>query len=225
MKKMLLITGDFEKAANALADECFHGGIHLDICEGLLKMDPFIGNHAPVFWMYTFYAHLNAAQMFAIKLFDTHSDAVTVPQFVEMARLRASKFAHATEAQVLECISQAEVQVAELQPSIKILRDRRNDFIAHISSTLVFNRKLLEQGKLLTMPQIREVLLSGGHILNDFLQIWCKKSNQLRDSDSGDYKKVVAIVSKHLCDEAARYEAEFNRHGGNVRVPRPGDCS
>lgn len=195
MKKILLIAGDFEKAANALANECFHGGIHLDICGGLFKMDPFIGNHAPVFWMYTFYAHLNAAQMFAIKLFDNHSNAVTVLQFVEMARLRASEFPHGTEAKVLETIKLAEKAIAELEPTIKILRKRRNDFIAHISPKLVFNRELLEKGKLLTMPQIREVLLGGGHILNDFLQIWCKTSNQLRDSHSDDYKKVLAIVN------------------------------
>jgi hypothetical protein len=75
------------------------------------------------------------------------------------------------------------------------------------------------------MHQIREVLLSGGHIVNDSLQLWCKTSSRLRDSHSDDYKKVVAIVNGHLCDEADRLEAEFNRHGLNPKIPRPRDCS
>ena len=75
------------------------------------------------------------------------------------------------------------------------------------------------------MHQIREVLLSCGHIVNDSLQLWCKTSSRLRDSHSDDYKKVVAIVNGHLCDEADRLEAEFNRHGLNPKIPRPRDCS
>lgn len=225
MKKRLLMTGDFEKVANALASQSFHGGIHLDICEGLFKMDPFIGDHTPVFWMYTFYAHLDAAQMYAIKLFDSHSDAVTVPQFVEMARVRASKFAHAAEKDVLDCIKRSETRIIELNPTIEVLRKRRNNFIAHISPTLVFNRELLQREKSVSMPQIREVLLGGGHILNGLLQLWCRTSNQLRDSNSDDYKKVIAIINKHLCDEADRHEAEYNRHGLNARIPRPKNCS
>jgi hypothetical protein len=224
MKKSLLATGDFTKAANALSDESFHGGIHLDICEGISKIDPFIGNHAPVFWMYTFYAHLNAAQMFAVKLFDSHANAVTVPRYVEMASLRASKFAHATEAEVRECVRVVGTRIAKLRPTIEILRKRRNDFIAHISPKLVFNRELLGQEKLVTLPQIREVLLGGGHIVNELLVLWSNTSNQLRDSHSDDYKKVIATVNKHLCDEADRHEAEFKRHGGQFRVPRPKNC-
>jgi len=224
MKKGLLITGDFEKAADALANQSFHGGIHLDICEGLFTMDPFIGDHTPVFWVYTFYAHLDAAQMYAIKLFDTHSNAVTVPQFVEMARWRASKFIHGIEKDVLECIRLAEIQIAKLNSTIEVLRRRRNNFMAHISPKLVFNRELLQREESLTMPQIREVLLEGGRIVNSLLHLWCKTSNQLRDSSSDDYKRVIAIINKHLCDEADRHEAEFNWHGGSAKIPRPKNC-
>ena len=48
MKKHELLKADFVKAANALTDESFHGNVHLDICEGLADLDPYIGNYAPV---------------------------------------------------------------------------------------------------------------------------------------------------------------------------------
>ena len=101
MKKHQLAAADFVKAADALTNESFHGGVHLAICEGLPDMDPFIGNHAPVFFTYTFYGHLYSAQMYANKLFDAHSGAFPVPKFLEMARLWSSKFRHAAENKVL----------------------------------------------------------------------------------------------------------------------------
>lgn len=85
MKKHRMAKADFIKVADNLASEAFTGGIHLDICEGLTEMDPFIENYAPVFFMYSFYGNLYAAQMYAIKLFDTHADAFTIPKFLQMA--------------------------------------------------------------------------------------------------------------------------------------------
>lgn len=223
MKKHELVA-DFIKAADALTNEAFHGGVHLDICEGLGEMDPFIGNHAPVFFTYTFFGHLHSAEMYANKLFDTDARAFPVSKFLEMARLRSSKFPHATEKEVLAYMAEAKDSIAKLTPTIEILRKRRNEFLAHISPTLVFNRELLEQAKSLTLPQIREVLYGGGKIVNQLLHMWNRSVNQLRETHTDDYKKIVSIVSKQLCAEIKAHEAEFARYGMNQPLPRPRDC-
>src|SRR5258708_4220806 len=182
MKKRDLASADFVKAADALTNESFHGGVHLAICEGLADMDPFIGNHAPVFFTYTFYGHLNSAQMYANKLFDTHGDAVTVRKFLEMARLRSGKFRHGAEKDVLAYIADAETAIKKkLEPTIKVLSSRRNKFLAHISAELVFEREKLQRAKAVTMPQIREVLYEGGKIVNGLLLMWNNSVNQLRE--------------------------------------------
>ncbi len=220
MKRHELATADFVKAADALTNESFHGGIHLAICEGLADMDPFIGNHAPVFFTYTFYGHLYSAQMYANKLFDTHSGAFPVSKFLEMARLRSSNFQRASKKEVLAYIAEAEAAISELMPTIKVLRRRRNDFLAHISPSLAFTPEQLRQAKTLTMPEIREVIYGGGKIVNRFLIMWNNSSNQLRETQTDDYKKVVSIVTKHLCEEAKAYDAEFAKYGAS-KVPRP----
>jgi hypothetical protein len=225
VKKHRLLTADFAKIADALVDESFHGIIHLEICKGLGEMDPFIGNYAPVFFTYTFYGHLYAAQMYAIKLFDTHGAAFTIPKYLEMARLRKDKFPHAPEAEVLGAIADAKIVIKKLTPAISVLRRRRNDFLAHISESLVFKPEELRLAKTLTMAQIREVLLEGAKVVNSLLCMWNKCTNQLLDSDSDDYKKVVSIVNKHLCAEAKAHDEEFGRYG--LTIPshaRPRDC-
>ncbi|HXL21534.1 MAG TPA: hypothetical protein VOA78_03635 [Candidatus Dormibacteraeota bacterium] len=225
MKNLLLATADFVKAASALTDESFHGGVHLAICEGLADMDPFIGNYAPVFFIYTFYGDIYAAQMYANKLFDTHGEAITIPKFLEMARLKASKFKHGAEKVVLAYIAEADNAIKDqLHPTIEALRGRRNKFLAHISPELAFEREKLQKAKAVTMPQIREVLYEGGKIVNGLLLMWNNSANQLRETNRDDYKTVVSIVNKHLCDEANRHEAEFGRHGLSGRVPRPRKC-
>src|ERR1700730_11991412 len=91
---------DFMKVSNPLMNEAYHGHGHLDICEGLGKVDPFILNYTPGFFWYTYYGSLFPAQMHAIKLFDKHAGAYTVPRYVEMARLRAKEFPYDSEANV-----------------------------------------------------------------------------------------------------------------------------
>ena len=223
MKKHELETADFVKAANALTNESFNGGVHLAICEGLGDMDPFIGDHAPVFFTYTFYGHLNSAQMYANKLFDTESRAFPVPKFLQMARLRSSKF-RATENEVRTYIDEAETVISTLMPTIRILRKRRNDFLAHISRTLVFAPEELRQAKALAMTEIREVIYGGGKIVNQLLHIWNRSSNQLRETHADDYKRIVSIVTKHLCEEANASDAEAAKYGAMGKTPRPRDC-
>ena len=45
-----LKTIDFDKYAKTLFDEAHKGQVHLDILEGLLKVDPFILNQSSMFW-------------------------------------------------------------------------------------------------------------------------------------------------------------------------------
>jgi hypothetical protein len=223
MKKLKLMTADFVKVSRTLTDEAYHGHAHLDICEGLGKLDPFIGNYAPVFFTYTFYGHLYSAQMYAIKLFDAHGDAFTLPKFLEMAKLRASKFPHASEGEVLESLAEADVAVAKLQPTIKELRRRRNDFLAHISEKLVLRDPETAQSRILTIEQVREVLYDAGKIVNGLMQMWEKSVTQLRPRHTDDYEKIISIVKEYLCAQAKAHDVEYAKYGGGT-APRPMDC-
>ena len=221
MKKLQLATADFVKAAHALTNEAIHGIIQVGICEGITEMDPFIGNHTPVFFTYTFYGNLYSAQMYANKLFDTHGNAVTVPSFLEMARQRKSKFRHADDKRVLEGIAEAEGTIANLTPTINTLRARRNDFLAHLSPRMAFVPQELRKETGITLAQLREVLQEGGKIVNQFLQMWNMSVDSLFMLHSDDYKEIFSLLSKQLCSEIKAHEAKFEP---TQRLPRPRDC-
>lgn len=226
MKKYQLATADFVKVANALTDESFHAGVHLGIAEGLADIDPFIGDYAPVFFSYTFYGHMYSAQMYANKLFDSHDSAVTVPKYLDMARIRSSKFRFGAQKEVLEYIREAEDHIEQrLEPTIKVLNRRRNKFLAHLSPEFTFEREKLQKAKSITIPQIKEVLYEGGKIVNGLLRMWNRSSNQLRETNTDDYRKVASAMSKQLCAEIQAYEAEFAKHGLTRPLPRPRDCT
>jgi hypothetical protein len=224
LEESSLTTADFDKAADVLTTEALHGKIHLGICQGLLEMDPFIFNRIPIFFSYTFYGHLYFAQMYACKLFDKDTDSITVPKFLRMARKSGSKFKHDGEKAVLAYLDKAEGILRELTPTIGILRNRRNDFLVHLSPTFVFNRELLELGPKVALAQIQEVLHEGGRLVNELWWKWNRRSNPLRESDGQDYKHAISLMNKQLCAEAKEYDAEFGRHGPRPANARPRDC-
>jgi AbiU2 len=221
MKKFQLATADFGKTADALTNESLNGYTHLGIAEGLAKIDPFVGGYAPVFFMYSIFANLAAAEMHANKMFDTHSNAVTVQDFLEMARMRSTKFTFATEQEVLTEIENSENEISLLTPTIKILRSHRNDFLAHLSPKLAFTpEQVFVQ---LAMADIRKVLYTGGDIVNQLPRKWSNSSNQLIESNVEDYKIVVGLASKQLCTDIRADEAKFVQRGLKPS-PRPRDC-
>jgi HEPN superfamily AbiU2-like protein len=223
MNNQQLDIADFVQVANTLTNESFTGNVHLSICKGIQEIDPFIGKEAPVFFTYTFYGHLYAAQLYAIKLFDKQHEAFTVPKFLEMVRRRSTKFPNRSEKQILEDVAKADSLSKELEPAVRILCERRNKYLAHISGELVFEIDKLRESKL-SMEEIEKVLYQGGRIVNQFLILWSNSSNQLRETNSDDYKRVVSLMSKQLCAEIKAEEAEFARHGLTTPLPRPKDC-
>src|ERR1700680_3588941 len=137
MKRRDYVTADYDKAAQALTYEVFQGTIHIDICEHISTMDPYIGNYAPTFFTYSFYAHLSAAQLHAYKLFDSSDQAFTVPKFLEMSHIRLGEFKNGTPDEVDRYLTEADGIIDKLWPVRDILKVRRDNFLAHISPKLV----------------------------------------------------------------------------------------
>jgi hypothetical protein len=217
MKQRKLLKIDFEKVANTLMNETHQGQVHLDICEGLTKVDPYILNHTPVFWQYTIWGHMYCAMMYAIKLFDTHGDAYTVPKFLKMAKLRADKFAQGSAKEVHELVADGELEMAALQGTITELRRRRNHILAHISEELVLREKQ-ERERILTIEQVRTVLLAAGKIVNSLTIKWAGFIT-LGFPSTDDYSRVVSMVNDYLCKQAEQHDEEFAKYGEQFKLP------
>ena len=73
----------------------------------------------------------------------------------------------------------------------------------------------------LTADQIREVILAGGHIINQLLLYWKNEMHQIRDHHAEDVKGVIRLMCKQLHAQADAEDAERKRHNYDVPVPRP----
>jgi hypothetical protein len=55
---LILQSLDFDLYVKGLFDETHKGQVHLEILEGLNKVDTFVMNQAPMFWLFTTWAPL-----------------------------------------------------------------------------------------------------------------------------------------------------------------------
>src|ERR1700747_610516 len=81
----------FESLTEALMNECIHGSVHLQLCREIGRMDPAVGNLAPVFFNFSYFSHLNAALMCANRLFD--DSGTSIKTLLSWADSHAGKFA------------------------------------------------------------------------------------------------------------------------------------
>jgi hypothetical protein len=213
---------DLYKIAQALTTEAYEGILHVDIGRGIRTIDPIIGNRAPAFFIQSINAHLNAAQMYAAKLFDRSGSAFTIPKFLIECRECRREFKQTKPDEVLAYITEAEHKIDGFRPVLKTIKHRRDQYLAHISRELVFDLKRLKEGPKLEFGQIRGVLFKGGRIVNELSRMLCGKTNPILDSDHDDYKIVVEMLRKQVAVELAQQEADDKRHGYHRKRP-PGE--
>lgn len=93
----------FEKIIVRLTESVVLGKAHVEIGKGIantINGDPVVSGVAPVFWGMSITAHLDAAQMFAFKLFDTRRGSMTIEYLLEQAQECSTDFQKATQEQV-----------------------------------------------------------------------------------------------------------------------------
>jgi hypothetical protein len=203
-----------------VAFECMTGNISLDIAERISKIDPVIGQYGPTFWTFSYWAHLSQAQMCAIKLFDSHDAAITVPFLLRQCCELKEKF-QAKPEEVVKFVYEAAQMIVSLEDAIEILRRRRNNHLAHISRTQTYQRERLMEGPKLEVEEIRHVLTEGGRIVRRAQRLYCDKAEPITDSRSADIKDVIKLMCKQINAEADKEEAEAAQRNYPLTVPRP----
>jgi hypothetical protein len=101
-------------------------------------------NTSRTFFGLTLEACSQMSQMFAAKLYDKTSGAVTVKSLLDAAQSQAGMFKHGTPQEVSAAVKEAETRVAALVPILKSVQDRRNQALAHLDSRTVTNPAALD---------------------------------------------------------------------------------
>ena len=181
-----------------LKNEVLFGKTYLGIAKGLAGADPVVLSTSRTFFGLTLEACLQMSQMFAAKLYDKTSGAVTVKSLLDAAQSQAGMFKHGTPQEVSEAVKEAETRIAALVPILKSVQDRRNQALAHLDPRTVTNPAALDVNAKLTLADLEKVFAETGAILNEFSRLWQDTRNIARRVFLVYCSKPV-IIARVLC--------------------------
>jgi hypothetical protein len=184
-----------EKMLAALKAQAIYGRTHLYIARGLVASKPSIGDIAPRFFEMTLDAHLQAAQLYAAKLYDKQSKSVKVLSFIEKAARSEAKFPLATPSEVRQTVEIAIQMMSNLEPTLDAVQIRRNEYLAHLAPTTVIDIASMHDRAALTISDLDFVFVETTNILNMFSQMIDGAISVPTLPDSDDFEVVLRVCA------------------------------
>jgi hypothetical protein len=108
-----------------------------------------------------------------------------------------------------------------LEPTLKSVAKRRNEYLAHLdASTILFPGALSTTAKL-TLDELEEIFDETGRILNDVSYLVSDLSSDFTMIGWDDYEHALHLIADAKCAQVRQYEAEFKE---KAPFPRPRGC-
>jgi len=214
----------FKKVLARLTEVVVLGKAHLKIGSGIAKTvtaDPVIANVAPVFWGMSMTAHLDAAQMFAFKLFDPRRGSMTIEYLLDKAAECSGDFQNASPSQVSAIIDAACTQVSSLAAPLQPLRTKRNRILAHMDPTIVRDPEKLAKETQVTFSDLNLIFRTAGDIVNRISVAFRDISSDLELIGDTDYEGAVQLIVDAKHAQVDRYEEEFKQPAPFSRPKSP----
>jgi hypothetical protein len=147
--------------------------------------------------------------MYAAKLYDQTTGAVTVQTLLERAKLEAASFKNGTPEQVSAAVEDAESRIARLQDILKSVQKRRHEAIAHLDKRTVIDPVGLATRAKLTISDLEKVFAETNTILNKLSALWNGVFGDLTLIGDDDYKSVMELISDAKHAQVDRWEKDF----------------
>jgi len=208
---------------DTLRKQVLVGKGYLNLANGLLQADPVIVQTAPTFFGLTTDGSLELAQMTIARLYDKTSGAVTVPTMLTQASRNGSLFHRGDQQQVRATVKKARQVVLELEPVLDAIRQRRNEWLAHLDPRTVANPKVLSAEAKLTIADLGRAFKETEGILVELSSLYEGTIGDLHFIGGDDYKTALNWIRLAKCASIEDYEKEFG--AGSWTQPRPKDCS
>ena len=208
---------------DALKNQVLVGKSYLDLAKGLLQADPVILQAAPTFFGLTMDGSLELAQMAVARLYDRTSGTVTVQKMLRQAALKISSFQRGTKEEVSEAIANSEKVVVELEPVLASIRQRRNEWLAHLDPQTVADPKALAAQAKLTIPDLERAFRETEEMLVKLSCFYDGTFGDLEFIGGDDYETALDWIRLAKCASIENYERKFG--AGSWTGPRPKDCA
>jgi len=197
-----------------LAYQTAAGTAHMDVAEGLSKVDPVVLNSARTFFAMTIDAHLFYALMAAARMHDDQRNAITIHTLLERVATEPAKFDKGGE--VATAIMSAEATLAGLKRELERLDTWRNRRLSHNQSLLSDPTFAVQQTREYERD-LRTIFEATSRIANEFSRLYRDIYSDPSIIGQTDYEMVVGYVSDVKCQQVHEYEKEF----GPAPFPRP----
>ncbi len=206
----------------ALEKQVLVGRTYLDTARGLLNADPVLLQASPTFFGLTIDGSLELSQMTVARLYDVTKGTMTVPKMLRRAEMDAGSFQRGTPKEVRQTIANFDMVVAELEPVLAAIRDRRNAWFAHLDPQTITDPQALAARAKVTMPDLENVFKETERILLTMSSLYDGTIGELKYIGSDDYEAALNWIRLAKCAHIEKYEKEFHVKWDG---PRPKDCA
>lgn len=211
----------FKQILDALKRQVLFGKSYLNLARGLLPTDPVILQTAPTFFGLTIDGSTELAQMAIARMYDATRGSVTIPRMLVRANEEAASFQYADERAVKAQVKKWNVAIGNLEPILKSIRHRRDEWLAHLDPRAVANPASLSAKAQLTIPDLERAFRETEEIVLDVSSLYEGVVGELHFIGDDDYKAVLNWIRSAKCTFIENYEKEF----GSWTGLRPRDCS
>jgi AbiU2 len=200
---------DIDKVLHGLFNEVISGTAHFNAAKRLAeaaKSHPVIMSASPSFFNLTTRAHLEAAQLCAARLFDTHDDCAGILWLLRQAKHRREEFSSRTTGELDEAIKQAERVCAAKESVLTALKHRRDRWLAHLDRKTIRDPEQFARDTKLTYPELEDLLASAADILNTIADLRGHAGFLIFGDDYDDLSHSVDLIEKGVQANAEELE-------------------
>jgi hypothetical protein len=190
---------DIYKALYGLFCEVIAGTAHLNAAKSVAeasKSHPVLMRVSPSFFNLTTRAHLEAAQLCAARLFDTHSECVGILWLLKQAKHRREEFSHRSVGDLDEAIRDAEHICAAKASVLAALKHRRDKWLAHLDKKTIRDPEQFAKDARLSCPELEDLFASATNILNTMADLHGQAGYLVFGDDYDDLSHTLELVEK-----------------------------
>jgi AbiU2 len=205
----------------AIERQILVGKTYLAIAKGLLQTEPRFLGVAPTFFGLTIDGGLELAQMAVARMYDQTPGPVTVLMLLEQAFRKIDSFECSDRKEITAAIERSVATVVELEPVLKAIATRRNEWLAHLDPRTVGNPNALDKKAGLTIPDLDRAFEETEKVVGGLRRLFDGSHGPIRYSGDDDYKTVIRYIDRAKTAEKKTFDAEFEKQFGHPPPQMP----
>ena len=216
---------DFHQAFERVRNQVIMGNAHLHLWKGLsrrLRTEPpqLLANTAPTFFGLTLESHLDAAFLYAAKVFDTHRKPLTLWTILRDAQANIGSLSPEASNELSQVLLESDTKLVKLESSLKAVRIRRNKVIAHLDLDAVRNPDKVTKRSQISVDDLKNIFEVALEILNGVSGPYWGLYGSLKLLDVDDFERALDLIKQQKQNLFAEIKAEFPDMIGEDLLPR-----